>query len=144
MATLDLRVLVFIIIYTRVYVVYKIIKMLWSCTAVTIPPFQYSIPLFIYTPVWNPLLTWTVLFFYNVPFCHIHSVDGLTSDNDTISILGACRLGAPDGNLSITTGIAYRPDPTEQGKFVMKLNGTDNGAHPVLLNCKVTSIIPIR
>ena len=37
--------------------------------------------------------------------------------NGTISVLNACRLKAPDGELNIVEGYAFRPDESEPGKL---------------------------
>ena len=38
------------------------------------------------------------------------------SSNGTISILNACRLKAPDGELNIAKAYAYRPDEKEHAR----------------------------
>ena len=56
-------------------------------------------------------------------------LDGL-SDKGAITALIACRLGAPNGTSYTQSGMAYRPNPDEQGKFMVKLNGS------LALSCK--------
>jgi len=43
-------------------------------------------------------------------------IDG-SRPNGTISVLNACRLKAPDGELNIVEGYAFRPDESEPGKL---------------------------
>lgn len=45
-------------------------------------------------------------------------------------MLNACRRGTPNGTLYTTSGVAYRPNPNEQGKLMLKLNGS------IGFNCK--------
>ena len=58
------------------------------------------------------------------------SLDGLFDDNDSVTVLNACRHGAPNGFIHTTSGVAYRPNPSEQGKLMVKLNGS------LASNCK--------
>ena len=49
------------------------------------------------------------------------SLGGL-SDNGSVTVHDACRRGAPNGALHTLSGLAYRPDPNEQGKLMVKLD----------------------
>lgn len=62
------------------------------------------------------------------------SLDGL-SDNGSITIRDTCRHGGPNGTLHTLSGLAYRPNPSEQGRLMVKLDGID------ALNCTLQEAI---
>ena len=64
----------------------------------------------------------------------IFVIDGL-SDNGSITIRNTCRRKAPNGTLHTVSGLAYRPDPDQQGKFIAKLTGIS------ALNCMLQEAI---
>ena len=47
---------------------------------------------------------------------------GGLSDNGSVTVHDACCRGAPNGALHTLSGLAYRPDPNEQGKLMVKLD----------------------
>ena len=58
-------------------------------------------------------------------------LDGLSRGNETGTVLNACSLGAPNGTIHTTAGVVHRPNPSEQGKLIVKLNGS------LAFNCKL-------
>ena len=63
-------------------------------------------------------------------------IDGGLS-NGSISVLNACRLKTPDGQLNTIRGYAFRPDDKEQGKLQVVFGRKPIGG----TNCKeVTSV----
>ena len=63
-------------------------------------------------------------------------IDGALS-NGSISVLNACRLKTPDGQLNTIRGYAFRPDDKEQGKLQVVFGRKPIGG----TNCKeVTSV----
>lgn len=55
--------------------------------------------------------------------CYCSLADYGLSDNGSITIRNTCRRKAPNGTLHTVSGLAYRPDPDQQGKFIAKLTG---------------------
>ena len=53
-------------------------------------------------------------------------IDG-RNPNGTISVLNACRLKTPDGDLNTVEGYAYRPDENEPGKLKVVFQFGDFG-----------------
>jgi len=58
----------------------------------------------------------------NVCIC----IDGALP-NGSISVLNACRLKTPDGELNTVRGYAFRPDDKEQGKIEVVFGGKPTG-----------------
>ena len=66
---------------------------------------------------------------------HIPVLDGALP-NGSISVLNACRLKSPDGELNTIEGYAYRPDEKEEGKLKVVFNSIPQIFQLGGANCK--------
>ena len=69
--------------------------------------------------------------------CFLYIDDART--NTSVSVLNACRLKTPDGQLDTIKGYATRPNDKEQGKLEVVFNGVTLGR----TNCEqnITNIL---
>jgi len=61
----------------------------------------------------------------------------------SVSVLNACRLKTPDGQLDTIKGYATRPDDKEQGKLKVVFDGVTLGKTNCEQKAKIYILLPV-